>query len=869
MATNYDSLITALENAIKTNGTGAITGAVAQAAFLNVVESLTVGFQFMGVATPSTSPDSNDKKEFYIGESGSYANFGSSLTVPDGSIVIFIKDNGSWTSKVIKVNDSISFAPNNISGGFNLQIGSNSVKIFDLLNKSNSIAIEAETDLDDITTCGVYSFTSAISETLANVPQIGGAYMLVERTTPSNEERYKQSLIFGLGKTYSRTYTGVALGWTSWCSVEINSEIVQSLRNAIVSTGIVPVLEERNGWIIKPDGELYSGEGSGGGFIKKYDVSGLDSVLITGRQGNPTTDYALAAFYDSKDGFVSSVVGTAGTNYEYYEVTVPSSAKYVIVCSSNIASQPVVDCNSRPVFDLLSKGGAYTIQNNTDLNIITDSGVYGFTASVAQTLKNIPQIGGGFLIVENTTPSSSTPVKQTIIFGLGHTYTRYLMGATLGWSEWISVERNKEAIEYFSQELVACGFYDGFLTPAGAIDVASIVGGNPIVLKFNVVGLSNIFITGRQGNNVEVYALYAFYDNNGDYISSSAFVGVPGTDYIDYEVSVPSEAAYICICSSNTSYLPKVQCKKAPFELIIPVYWKQYLDNKIETINNNRHSIGGKGDGFVFITDIHEDYNYGVSPSLIEYILKKTPIKNIVIGGDLYTNASDKTQALAYLQGLRNKYDYTERLFAIRGNHDSGNSITEGEYYSVFDSPLENVIETLEAGVSYYYRDNKAQKIRYIFCDCPNYQAAMPTEQITWLQNKITELQAGWTVVIFAHAYWNVISGGSVAITAYGSSLASAIDSVIDDSAATVAALIVGHTHADRDATSEKGYKIISTTCDAGGAMASNYDPITPNRVKGTTSEQSFDVYNIDTLNKKIYITKIGGNGTDREFTYE
>lgn len=117
MATNYYSLITALVNAIKTNGTGAITGAVAQAAFLNVVESLTVGFQFMGVATPATSPDSNDKKEFYVGFAGTYANFGSSVSVPEGSIVLFKKNEGAWSSQVVKIADPVSVSQNTLTIG--------------------------------------------------------------------------------------------------------------------------------------------------------------------------------------------------------------------------------------------------------------------------------------------------------------------------------------------------------------------------------------------------------------------------------------------------------------------------------------------------------------------------------------------------------------------------------------------------------------------------------------------------------------------------------------------------------------------------------------------------------------------------------
>lgn len=98
---NYDSLTNAIKAAVKTNGTGAITGATLQATLLGTIEDLTVGFQFMGVATPATSPDSNDKKEFYLAGPGTYANFGSSVTVPKGKLCIFKKDNGSWSYSYI------------------------------------------------------------------------------------------------------------------------------------------------------------------------------------------------------------------------------------------------------------------------------------------------------------------------------------------------------------------------------------------------------------------------------------------------------------------------------------------------------------------------------------------------------------------------------------------------------------------------------------------------------------------------------------------------------------------------------------------------------------------------------------------------
>lgn len=127
--TDYDSLINAVKAAVKTNGTGAITGATLQTTLLGTIEELTAGFQFMGVATPETTPDSNDKKEFYLGFAGTYANFGSSVTVPEGSIILFKKNNGAWSSQVVKIVDPVSVSQNTNTGHTDITVGGNTTPV--------------------------------------------------------------------------------------------------------------------------------------------------------------------------------------------------------------------------------------------------------------------------------------------------------------------------------------------------------------------------------------------------------------------------------------------------------------------------------------------------------------------------------------------------------------------------------------------------------------------------------------------------------------------------------------------------------------------------------------------------------------------
>lgn len=303
----------------------------------------------------------------------------------------------------------------------------------------------------------------------------------------------------------------------------------------------------------------------------------------------------------------------------------------------------------------------------------------------------------------------------------------------------------------------------------------------------------------------------------------------------------------------------------------IPEHWVDYMNLKKEIIKDKCNMVGRTGDGFVFITDMHDKLNYGNSPLLINYILKNTPIRKVVFGGDLWSdgnNIPEKSQLIKNLYDLRLKYNFTDNIFAVRGNHDVERNISDGEWYSMYERTLTEFVETIGQEV-YFYRDNASQKIRYIYCDGPNPGAAMPIKQQNWLKERITELEEGWTVLVFCHSYWEpVYIGGTPGSSVWGRSIVSVMDAAEDLCEATIAALITGHVHKDMSTQSTKGYAIIGTTCDANDWLAYRFDPVTPNRTEGTTTEQVFDVFNIDTANKKIYVTRIGGNGTDREFTY-
>ena len=99
---NYSTLKAAVADVVKTNGARAITGANLQSVLLSIINSLGADYQFAGVATPSTDAGTPDQNVFYIGGAGTYANFGTSYSIPVGAIGLF-KWNGSWSKESVSI----------------------------------------------------------------------------------------------------------------------------------------------------------------------------------------------------------------------------------------------------------------------------------------------------------------------------------------------------------------------------------------------------------------------------------------------------------------------------------------------------------------------------------------------------------------------------------------------------------------------------------------------------------------------------------------------------------------------------------------------------------------------------------------------
>ena len=319
----------------------------------------------------------------------------------------------------------------------------------------------------------------------------------------------------------------------------------------------------------------------------------------------------------------------------------------------------------------------------------------------------------------------------------------------------------------------------------------------------------------------------------------------------------------------------KTAAKNSLRENGYPAFYDSYIADRIETVKSKDLLIGNSGDSFVFITDMHNENNY-YSPFLAKKIYDSTSVKRIIYGGDYENEPSSKESAVSLLTTRRNKCMVKDDVIFLRGNHDTNpygeGALTVGEFYSIFDKHIEKHINTNKN--TYFYNDNESQKIRYIFVDS-GVDGSISDVQKNWIKTNTKNLNSDWTVIVFMHhGIYTDDKDDRTNIKVYPS--LTSVKEVLANVSCKIACIICGHVHIDLSDTSGK-YPIICTTCDAHGVQASSMS--SDNRDADTINEQAFDVFHIDTANKKVYVTRIGGGENDvreneqfslndREFSY-
>lgn len=407
---------------------------------------------------------------------------------------------------------------------------------------------------------------------------------------------------------------------------------------------------------------------------------------------------------------------------------------------------------------------------------------------------------------------------------------------------------------------------------------------------------------------------YQKLDSNelGTYIVVDSKIVVPNNQYLIFDLSqkklrVLNEKQFIaeqndCILCfynyrGNIFGQWSIYYKSTDNELPGYYHASNYIDSKVDRINSN--SSIASGVNFAYITDTHYGDNAGQSGNLLKYIKENTAISTVVFGGDIVRAYGTKANAWDDVKKYTNLVDDIGIVYGTKGNHDitikaSANETTgwtapQSTIYDILNRKNERLIDNGINNKSYYYFDNKIQKVRFIVLDqYEDVQSGETTywgtnskfsqEQLDWLINEALNID-GYTLVVFTHSpsdsamqyyspYLDVVQKLLVALankqhfTYSQNELTADVD--FSKTKNTIACHLSGHAHIDETHV-DNGVLSIGVLCDA----AYNDDPQYKDkpRTKGTINEQAFDIVSIDTSKRTVKLVRIG-QGNDREFNY-
>lgn len=322
-------------------------------------------------------------------------------------------------------------------------------------------------------------------------------------------------------------------------------------------------------------------------------------------------------------------------------------------------------------------------------------------------------------------------------------------------------------------------------------------------------------------------------------------------------------------------------------------YWVDELDDSIKKIEDIRADEGTSSylSEFFYITDTHWIQNAQYSPSLINYLAEKLEAHNVVFGGDLIYRYNENKES-AIRDEIQSFYTAMEgvtkvgeklKIFTTLGNHDrngsSGNTnnalrLTEAEAYELYLKRVESFGVTTKDNPNHSYYDDTANKVRYVQFYFAGSQYGMLEDTyvdaaMQWAEEKIDELDESWTVVLFTHGYFCGSLGRDNEVTPESDRIGREVLRIKAEAKADLAVWIVGHNHEDRSVelvSSDGNTKLRLLSLNTDAYSHSNTKGSYKMKL-GTVSEQSFSFFQIDTLNKNIYLTRVGV-GTDAVYSY-
>lgn len=309
----------------------------------------------------------------------------------------------------------------------------------------------------------------------------------------------------------------------------------------------------------------------------------------------------------------------------------------------------------------------------------------------------------------------------------------------------------------------------------------------------------------------------------------------------------------------------------------LPTHYVDHMVTQTASVLSNMMTAGKNGETFIFISDLHWENNVRNSPALIKYLLDNLNINFLLCGGDLINEGTKDAEAKNVVECIRS-YNFKNTFFPCAfGNHDSNKNannpqerwFSENDEYALMQKQAEDHITYFtETGWNFYF-DAKQTKTRWIVCDTQENGTFSWYDELCSLLNETPE---GYHVIISGHWFYDSGSKSTFAVN-----LESIVDAFNARSSVTISStpysfanakgsipfVIGGHMHKDMDWTTTAGIPFILTDCDNGPRSGNTDYPY----VKGTITEQAFDVVTVDYENETVKCVRIG-RGADRNFTF-
>lgn len=319
---------------------------------------------------------------------------------------------------------------------------------------------------------------------------------------------------------------------------------------------------------------------------------------------------------------------------------------------------------------------------------------------------------------------------------------------------------------------------------------------------------------------------------------------------------------------------------------LIPSYWLTELATKAETIRTAMETAGPNKSAFLWYTDAHWQTNSKVSPVLLRYLQKNTPINKINFGGDVVNDPSSFThENIKYVYDWRSMIADLRNHHSVPGNHDLNHNSTDVRNMAyAFLIASEESPDMVRGDGLYYYIDNNAERTRYLYLDYMTSDVTAILAQSAFIADALNTTPTDWHIVAIAHRWFQYTSSSEPTvgvIPGYEQDILQVFDEYNARSTHTasnyftsydfsngkgkVEFCIGGHIHVDHNFTSDGGIPVIITASDTNQERSSSETE--DSGTLGTITEAA--VFGIIADYNSNTITVVGvGRGGSRTITY-